>query len=76
MLDHLRWVPLLLGVLVGLIAMYVYKPEKQVIHQYPHPSEASKKIFRDRNGACYTYSSHAVDCDANEGTLKDYPIQG
>jgi len=55
--------------------MYVYKPEKQVIHQYPHPSEASKKVFRDHNGACYTYTSHAVDCDANEGTLKDYPIQ-
>ena len=65
----------MLGLLVGVIVMYVYKPEKQVIHQYPHPSEASKKVFRDHNGVCYTYTSHEVNCDSNEATLKDYPVQ-
>lgn len=54
----------------------IYKPQKQVIHQYPHPEDAKTKIFRDPNGTCYKYMSHEVDCNANEATLKDYPIQG
>lgn len=75
MLDHFRWMPFVLGILVSAVISMFYVPEKQVIHQYPHPSEASKKVFRDKNGTCYTYTSQSVDCDANEGTLKDYPIQ-
>lgn len=54
----------------------VYKPEKHVIHQYPHPKDASTKIFKDPSGTCYKYTSHEVNCDANEATLKDYPVQG
>lgn len=53
----------------------VYKPQKQVIRQYPHPKEVGTKTFKDPNGTCYTYTTHEVDCDANEATLQDYPIQ-
>ncbi len=76
MLDHFRFKPFLIGLFAGLVIFYLYKPNKQVIKQYPHPSEAKDKIFKDPNGTCYTYTSHEVDCDANESTLKDYPVQG
>jgi hypothetical protein len=32
-------------------------------------------VYRDENGICYTYSSKTVECDANEATLRQYPIQ-
>ena len=76
MFDHFRFVPFISGLLIGLFIFFIYKPDKQVIRQYPHPSEAHKKIFKDPNGACYKYTSHEVNCDANEATLKDYPVQG
>lgn len=76
MFSHFRLFPFLVGLAVGFIVFLIYKPEKQVINQYPHPSDTSKKVFRDPNGNCYTYSTHEVDCDANEATLKDYPVQG
>jgi len=76
MLSHFRLFPFILGIAIGAIVFSFYKPEKHVIHQYPHPSDASSKTFRDQNQTCYTYTSHEVSCDANEGTLKDYPIQG
>lgn len=76
MLDHFRLIPFLCGIAAASVIFMVYKPEKQVIHQYPHPSKGSDTVFRDMNKACYKYSSHEVDCDANEATLKDYPIQG
>ena len=76
MLDRFRLIPFLVGLAAGFFAMSVYKQEQQFILQYPHPSEATKKVFRDPNGMCYSYSVHEVDCDANEGTLKEYPVQG
>jgi hypothetical protein len=76
MFDHFRIIPFLVGIAVGILVFLVYKPEKQEIKQYPHPEEASTKIFKDPNGTCYKYTSHEVNCDSNEGTLKDYPIQG
>ncbi len=75
MLSHFRLVPFLLGIGAALLVFWVYKPEKQVIRQYPHPQDAKDRIFKDPNGTCYRYTAHEVDCDANEGTLKDYPIQ-
>jgi hypothetical protein len=73
---HFKLVPLLAGLSVGALVAYVYKPERQIIHQYPHPSDSNAKVFKDHNGICYTYTSHEVNCDANEATLIDYPVQG
>ena len=76
MIAHFRILPFVIGLVAGLIIFSFYKPEKQVIYQYPHPSDASTKVFRDKNKSCYTYTAHEVNCDANEATLKEYPIQG
>jgi hypothetical protein len=75
MLSHLRLIPLLLGLVVGAIILYVYKPQKQIIYQYPHPEDSKDKIFKDKNNTCYKYSTHEVNCDAHEKSLKDYPLQ-
>lgn len=76
MIGHFRILPFVIGLAVGYLILLVYKPEKQEIKQYPHPSDAKGKVFKDKNGTCYTYSVHEVSCDANESTLKEYPIQG
>jgi hypothetical protein len=75
MLNHFRFIPFLIGIVVGYIISIIYKPEKQTITQYPHPNQSKDKVYKDKNGTCYTYTSHEVNCDANEKTLKDFPIQ-
>ena len=76
MFAHARILPFVLGLTIGGVLFMVYKPSKEVVKQYPHPKDSSDKVFKDPAGACYKYTTHEVDCDANEGTLKDYPIQG
>jgi hypothetical protein len=76
MIGHFRLFPFLAGVAIAAVVFMIYKPEKQIIHKYPHPSDAASKIFKDPNGVCYKYSSRDVNCDANEATLKEYPVQG
>ena len=76
MLAHFRLLPFLLGIGLASIVFMVYKPEKQIIHKYPHPIKSENLVFKDHNNTCYKYTSHEVDCDANEATLTDYPVQG
>jgi hypothetical protein len=51
------------------------KPLDKTIMKYPSPENVKNTVYRDQNGICYTYSVEKVDCDKNEGTLSEYPIQ-
>jgi hypothetical protein len=74
MLQHLRLLPFLLGLVIGIIAILCIKPEQAVVRKYPNPSNAGKLIYKDRNGMCYKYTSKEVDCDKNESRMKEYPL--
>ena len=74
MLKHIQFVPLILGLVIGVIAIVVAKPQKNVIYKYPVPETADKTIYKDKNGICYKYKATQVDCDKNESRLKDFPI--
>ncbi len=75
MLQHFKLVPFLVGLAIGLFVFYFYTPPPLTVYEYPHPQNVKERVYRDNNGVCYKYSSTKVDCDANEGTLKQYPIQ-
>lgn len=74
MLNHFRLVPFLIGLVVGIIGIYYVKPEAVVSIQYPTPEKATSSIYRDKNGVCYKYETKKVNCDANEGRMKNFPI--
>jgi hypothetical protein len=76
MLHHLKIVPFAAGLAVGLFLLFFYKTPPIVVYKYPHPQDKDAHIYKDKNAACYSYTSKEVSCDANEGTLKQYPIQG
>jgi hypothetical protein len=74
MLHHLRVLPFLFGIVVGVITVIVAKPQKVVVYKYPNPSTAKTTIYKDGNGMCYRYQANAVNCDANEDKLKEFPL--
>jgi hypothetical protein len=74
MLNHIRIVPLLTGLVIGIIAILCIKPSGNEVHVYPHPDTADKTIYKDKNGICYRYHPTKVDCDKNEDKLKDFPL--
>jgi hypothetical protein len=74
MLKHIRPVYLLVGIVVGAIAILFINPEKTIVFKYPTPDNAGKVVYKDKNGVCYKYSAKAVDCDKNESRLKDFPL--
>jgi len=74
MLNHIKLAPLLLGLLLGIIGILFIKPEQSITYKYPTPATAEKTIYKDKNGVCYRYEPKEVDCDKNEGRLKDFPL--
>lgn len=74
MLKHLKIIPFIAGLVIGVIAILYIKPQKDVVYKYPSPDNAGKITYKDKNGVCYKYSAKKVSCDSNEGRLKDYPL--
>lgn len=75
MFQHFELLPFLVGIVVGVVGLLFFKPSPPVIVQYPHPKNVEKLVFRDPNQMCYKYTMKEVNCDANEGSLKQYPLQ-
>jgi len=75
MIDkHLFYIlPFIIGVIVGIILLFLYKDQAIEVIDYPKPND--NRIFTDLNGMKFTYTSKEVDCDKNEATLKYYPLQ-
>jgi hypothetical protein len=74
MLKHIRIIPLILGIVIGIVAVMFVKPEKNIIYKYPTPETAGKIVYKDKNGVCYKYTSKQVDCDKNVSRIKDFPL--
>jgi hypothetical protein len=74
MFRHIQFVPLVIGIIIGVVALIYVKPEKNVVYKYPNPESSEKIIYKDKNGICYAYSPKKVDCDKNEDKLKNFPL--
>ena len=74
MLKHIRLIPLILGIVVGIISIFFIKPQQNIVYKYPTPESAGKIIYKDNNNVCYKYIAKEVDCDKNESRLKDFPL--
>ena len=74
MLKHIRIVPFVIGLVVGVIAMVVAKPQQNIVYKYPNPKTAKDTVYKDGNGICYRYQANEVNCDVNEDKLKEYPL--
>lgn len=75
MFKHFRLIPFLIGLTLGIIGIYWVKPLDKIVYRYPNPQNVDKTVYKDKNGVCYSYVAEKVDCDKNEGTLKEYPLQ-
>lgn len=75
MLKHFRALPFFVGLILGIIGIYFVQPDKTVTIKYPTPELAGKSIYKDKNGICYKYETKKVDCDKNEGKMKNFPLE-
>lgn len=73
--NKLRFFPFLFGLAIGIFVVYILKPAPMVITRYPNLENVGEIVYRDRNGACFQYTTKTVDCDKVEDKIKPYPLQ-
>jgi hypothetical protein len=72
--KHLFYIlPFIIGIIAGIILLYIFKGQRLEIVDYPKAND--NRIFTDANGIKFKYSTKEVNCDENEKTLRDYPLQ-
>ena len=76
MFKQFKLIPFIIGICIGVFILFYYQTPMPIVYQYPHPDTVKDRVYRDRDGVCYSYTSLEVDCDKNEATLKEYPLQG
>jgi len=74
MFKRIQFIPFIIGITIGIIAVIFIKPEKTVVHKYPNPESSQKIIYKDKNDICYAYVGKKVDCDKNEDKIKNFPL--
>jgi hypothetical protein len=73
--DFFHLTPFLIGLAVGISYILMGgRGAHEVIYKYPHPTTVDALVYKDPNGACYRYKVEEVNCDKNEGKLKEYPL--
>jgi hypothetical protein len=74
--DFFYLVPFSIGLVLGILYIALGgRGSHEVTYKYPHPTTVDALVYKDPNGACYRYRVEGVNCDANEGKLKEYPLQ-
>ena len=72
-----HFVPFIVGLSLGLLYLAMGgRGTHEVIYKYPHPTTVDALVYKDPNAACYRYKVQQVNCDKNEGKLKEYPLSG
>jgi hypothetical protein len=66
-------IPFVLGIVFGVVLVYNYNEQKVIIYDYPKPFD--NKVYTDTNNTSFQYITKEVNCNENEKSLKQYPIQ-
>ncbi len=77
MWNHFKVLPFLAGIILSGIVFIYLKPESAIdkVVKWPHPNNAGKIVYRDRNGLCYTFEAQIADCTKVQDKLKAYAFE-
>jgi len=76
MWNHFKILPFIAGLIIAAIIFLGLKPEsKESVVKWPHPSNAGKITYRDRNGLCYTFEAQIADCAKVKESLQTYALE-
>jgi hypothetical protein len=59
---------------LGLLYVYLFTPQKQVMVKYPTPFNANSIIYHDKTNNCFKYNSTKVECPSDKSKIKEHPV--
>ena len=59
---------------LGLLYIYITKPEPHVVVKFPSPFNAGKVTYRDSSESCYQYKASKTECPVDKTKIKEQPV--
>jgi len=76
MIKRFFSLPVFLGALIiGLVFVYLYEPDKKIIYVYPTPDNVDDIEYKDAAENCFKFKYNKLECPNDKGKIKNIPIQ-
>ena len=73
--KYINFPVFLLSLAIGILFVYLFQPELNVIYVYPTPDNENKILYKDKTDNCFKFNAKEVDCPNDKNKIKNIPIQ-
>lgn len=73
--DLIHLPTFILSLILGCIAIYIFRSNKKTIYVFPTPENMDKIIVKDKSETCFAFKAKPTVCPKDKSKIKGYPIQ-
>lgn len=73
--KYINFPVFLISLAIGILFVYLFQPELNVIYVYPTPDNQNKILYKDKTDNCFKFNAQEVDCPHDKQKIKNIPIQ-
>ena len=73
--KYINFPVFLVSLAIGILFVYLFKPELNVIYVYPTPDNQNKILYKDKTDNCFKFNAEEVECPDDKSKIKNIPIQ-
>jgi hypothetical protein len=73
--KYINFPVFLVSLAIGILFIYLFQPELNVIYVYPTPDNQNKILYKDKTDNCFKFNAEEVDCPDDKTKIKNIPIQ-
>jgi len=73
--KYINFPVFLVSLAIGILFVYLFQPELNVIYVYPTPDNQNKILYKDKTDNCFKFNANEVECPDDKNIIKNIPIQ-
>ena len=73
--KYINFSVFLVSLAIGILFVYLFQPELNVIYVYPTPDNQNKILYKDKTDNCFKFNAEEVECPDDTTKIKNIPIQ-
>ena len=73
--KYINFPVFLVSLAIGILFVYLFQPELNVIYVYPTPDNQNKILYKDKTDNCFKFNAEEVECPDDKTKIKKIPIK-
>tara|TARA_Y100000389_G_scaffold89980_1_gene86511 strand:+ start:18033 stop:18263 length:231 start_codon:yes stop_codon:yes gene_type:complete len=73
--KYINFPVFLVSLAIGILFVYLFQSELNVIYVYPTPDNQNKILYKDKTDNCFKFNAEEVECPDDKTKIKNIPIQ-